>query len=52
VVTEFVRPLLEYICCQTIAVDESYILDKLIMYHMDFMKTWIDLYDKNREEVL
>ena len=22
------------------------------MYHMDFMNKWIDLYDKNREEVL
>jgi hypothetical protein len=33
-------------------VDESDILNKFILYHMEFMNKWIDLYDKKREELL
>ena len=35
-----------------ISVDESVVLDKFILYHMECMNKWIDLYDIKREEVL
>jgi hypothetical protein len=33
-------------------VDESAILDKFILYHMEFMNKWIDLYDKKERRIV
>ena len=40
---------LKYTCWFLIGVDENVVLNKFVIYHMDCVNQWIDLYDIKRE---